>query len=141
MPPRSHFDVLQIAPSASSEEVKRAYFRAAKTSHPDKGGSDTLFQDVQQAYAVLSDEAARRKYQQGLFQNRFTRANVYDKPAPPACPPKPADAKYGEEYTNVHPSQEASQKPKSEQKQKEPQQTQHPVSLRYLHTHTQVPVR
>jgi len=40
---------------ADEKEVKKAYKRAALEHHPDKGGSDEMFQMISEAYQVLSD--------------------------------------------------------------------------------------
>lgn len=40
---RAYYDVLDIRKDADDATVKKAYKKAALTSHPDKGGSDELF--------------------------------------------------------------------------------------------------
>lgn len=47
---REWWIVLGIAQDADPAEVKQAYRRAQATSHPDAGGSDADFQEVQAAY-------------------------------------------------------------------------------------------
>ena len=62
---KDHYRVLQIYPSASPEELKKAYHSMAKLFHPDnnKGdGAAAIFQRVNDAYHVLSDAEARLKY-------------------------------------------------------------------------------
>ncbi|MGE3272988.1 MAG: J domain-containing protein [Chloroflexota bacterium] len=70
-----HYAALGIARSASAEEIRAAYRRAARASHPDLHPGDASAQErfkrVQQAYEVLGN-AGRRA--------------VYDAP-PPATPP------------------------------------------------------
>lgn len=56
------YDLLGVAPSASTAEVKLAYRRIAKTHHPDGGGSPERFVALTQAYDVLSDEGRRKLY-------------------------------------------------------------------------------
>jgi len=53
---------LDLPEDASPEDVKRAYRRRARATHPDKGGSAADFQAVQRAYAVLSDQSKREHY-------------------------------------------------------------------------------
>lgn len=48
--------------SASKDEVKRAYRRRARETHPDTGGSEAQFQRVALAARVLSDDEARSRY-------------------------------------------------------------------------------
>ena len=62
------YDVLGIEKSASADQIKSAYRKAALKHHPDKASPDdkeeahTRFQEVAFAYAVLSDERRRKRY-------------------------------------------------------------------------------
>ncbi|EEH54511.1 uncharacterized protein MICPUCDRAFT_34846 [Micromonas pusilla CCMP1545] len=60
------YDVLEVAPTASASEIKRAYYVAARKWHPDKCQDDPSaherFQKIGEAYQVLSDDATRKKY-------------------------------------------------------------------------------
>lgn len=58
------YDVLGVDRSASADELKRAYRRKARESHPDAGGDEELFKQVTHAYEVLSDPARRQRYDQ-----------------------------------------------------------------------------
>ncbi|GAA1413610.1 hypothetical protein AUR04nite_26250 [Glutamicibacter uratoxydans] len=51
----SPHEILGVSTTASFEEIKVAYRRAARATHPDLGGSEEAFKQVQQAYQVLSD--------------------------------------------------------------------------------------
>ncbi|RAW46479.1 molecular chaperone DnaJ [Halorubrum sp. 48-1-W] len=51
------FDELGIAADADADEVKRAYRRRVKETHPDRGGDEAAFRRVQEAYATASDHA------------------------------------------------------------------------------------
>jgi curved DNA-binding protein CbpA len=57
-----HYAVLGVAPSASPQAVRQAYREQAKVQHPDKGGSATEFQRLQEAYEVLSNAGTREVY-------------------------------------------------------------------------------
>jgi len=57
-----HYDGLGVLPTASGEEIRRAYRRAAFVTHPDKGGSTMAFLRVLRAFEVLSDPDARQHY-------------------------------------------------------------------------------
>lgn len=50
----SPYEILGVAPSASMEEIKIAYRRAARATHPDLGGSEEKFKEVQQAFQDIS---------------------------------------------------------------------------------------
>jgi molecular chaperone DnaJ len=67
MPPRSHYDVLQLeSHSATTDEIKRAFRRLSMEHHPDKNGnsedSNRAFQEINEAYNTLSDPEKRGKY-------------------------------------------------------------------------------
>lgn len=58
----SLYDALGVAADASPAQIKSAFRRKAKSSHPDAGGDAAEFQRLKTAYDVLSDPEARRHY-------------------------------------------------------------------------------
>lgn len=56
------YSILGVDRDCSESDIKQAYRRLASQHHPDKGGDKERFQDIQQAYAVLSDPDRRREY-------------------------------------------------------------------------------
>ncbi|KIK63844.1 hypothetical protein GYMLUDRAFT_40926 [Collybiopsis luxurians FD-317 M1] len=56
------YDLLEVSPSASESELKKAYRKKALRLHPDKGGDPELFKEVTHAYEVLSDPEKRSIY-------------------------------------------------------------------------------
>ena len=65
------YQVLRVWPTASEDQIKKAYFNLAKLYHPDvvsKGGSgrgdasDVDFRLINEAYAILSDPVRRREH-------------------------------------------------------------------------------
>ena len=62
----SHYDVLGVAPLSSAEAIRAAYRKRAVQLHPDKGGDKDAFQQLQEAYKVLSDDTLRTAYDNEL---------------------------------------------------------------------------
>lgn len=48
--PRQWFEVLGVRPDATAQEVKQAYREQQALTHPDAGGTQGEFEEVQQAY-------------------------------------------------------------------------------------------
>ena len=65
---RDYYEVLGVDRGASAEEIKKAYRKRARETHPDLHQDDkdatAKFQEVQEAYEVLSDASKRQKYDQ-----------------------------------------------------------------------------
>ena len=71
MPTRTRFDrdyygLLELAPAASEEELRKAYRRLALRWHPDRNPgnpeAEERFKAISEAYAVLIDPGKRRDY-------------------------------------------------------------------------------
>ncbi|KAL1561978.1 Chaperone protein dnaJ gfa2, mitochondrial, variant 2 [Salvia divinorum] len=76
---RDFYDVLGVNKSATSSEIKKAYYGLAKKLHPDTNKDDPeaekKFQEVQKAYEVLKDEEKRQQYDQ-VGHEAFERAGT-----------------------------------------------------------------
>jgi curved DNA-binding protein CbpA len=61
-----YYRILGVSPSASSEEIKKAYRIRAMKYHPDRNGgsvtSTKIFQKINEANDVLSDPVKKAKY-------------------------------------------------------------------------------
>jgi molecular chaperone DnaJ len=60
---KNYYDVLGVTKSANKEDIKKAFYKLASKYHPDKkGGDESKFKEVNEAYQILSDEKKRREY-------------------------------------------------------------------------------
>ncbi|MBI2194700.1 MAG: DnaJ domain-containing protein [Planctomycetes bacterium] len=62
---RDYYEVLGVSRSASQEQVQKAYRKMARKYHPDVNKStdaEEKFKQVSEAYEVLNDPEARKKY-------------------------------------------------------------------------------
>ena len=62
---RDYYDVLGVEKSASASDLKNAFRRLARKYHPDRSTEDDAedrFKEIQEAYAVLSDDQKRAQY-------------------------------------------------------------------------------
>lgn len=62
---RDYYDVLGVEKSASAGDLKNAFRRLARKYHPDRSteeDAEDRFKEIQEAYAVLSDEQKRAQY-------------------------------------------------------------------------------
>ncbi len=56
------YETLGVEKDATPADIKKAYRRKSKETHPDTGGSQEAFQSVALAHRILSDEQTREKY-------------------------------------------------------------------------------
>jgi len=59
---KDYYQILGVQKNASSEEIKKAYYKLAHKYHPDKGGDEKKFKEINEAYQVLSDKEKRSQY-------------------------------------------------------------------------------
>uniref|UniRef100_A0A7N0R814 J domain-containing protein n=1 Tax=Kalanchoe fedtschenkoi TaxID=63787 RepID=A0A7N0R814_KALFE len=66
------YDVLGLQTSATCQEIKQAYRRLARVSHPDvaSSGAHDDFIRIHSAYATLSDPEKRADYDRAVFVRR-----------------------------------------------------------------------
>lgn len=59
-----HYKVLGVPRNASDDEIKKAFRKQSLIHHPDKGGNEEKFKEVNESYTVLQDPQARRNFDQ-----------------------------------------------------------------------------
>ena len=79
---KSYYAILGISSSAKADAIKAAYRRLTKEFHPDNySGASNIFQQIQEAYSVLSNRQRRKQCNQNLIYAR-TRVPFRHKVSP-----------------------------------------------------------
>jgi len=72
----NHYDTLNVGRNASPDEIKKSYRNLVKQHHPDKGGDESTFKKITEAYEVLSDPQKRSNYD---FEINFNSPSGWDR--------------------------------------------------------------
>lgn len=59
-----YYQILGVTKNASEDEIKKAFHKLAHKYHPDKGGDEKKFKEINEAYQVLSNREKRNQYDQ-----------------------------------------------------------------------------
>ena len=73
---KDFYKVLGVRQNATLAEIKRAYREKVKLLHPDSSGTQSHsaeFNDVVQAYRVLSDNRQRSIFDESVISNIFRK--------------------------------------------------------------------
>jgi DnaJ-class molecular chaperone len=73
----NYYSILGVSNTASQDQIKQAYRKLAKQHHPDTGGNETKFKEVNTAYQTLKDESKRQEYDRPT-QKMNTNPNNFD---------------------------------------------------------------
>lgn len=78
---KDYYSILELPPSATGEEVKKAFRRLAQVYHPDKQGNDRYaaakFAEIKEAYETLSNPTRKDNYlQQRWYEQSMGRKPV-----------------------------------------------------------------
>ena len=72
----SLYEALGVAPGASKDDIRKAYRKAAKETHPDlnpgKPEAEKRFKEVNAAYDIIGDEEKRKRYDAGEIDDTGT---------------------------------------------------------------------
>ncbi|MHB1462780.1 MAG: J domain-containing protein [Armatimonadota bacterium] len=80
LPIRDYYSVLGVKPTATHEDIRRAYRELARKYHPDVAGSNTLrlFQEITEAHTVIGDPVKRRQYDDLVALNEQSKRGAGD---------------------------------------------------------------
>ncbi|MBI3650578.1 MAG: J domain-containing protein [Acidobacteria bacterium] len=59
---KDYYEVLGVEPTATSEEIEKAYRSEARKKHPDSGGSEEAMKELNEARDFLADAQTRKAY-------------------------------------------------------------------------------
>lgn len=69
---KDYYKILDVSKSASADEIKKAYRKMALKYHPDRGGDQEKFKEVNEAYQILSNPQKKSQYDQfGTTSDQF----------------------------------------------------------------------
>jgi molecular chaperone DnaJ len=59
---KDYYQILGVEKNATAEDIKKAFHKLAHKHHPDKGGDESKFKEINEAYQILSDKDKRQQY-------------------------------------------------------------------------------
>lgn len=68
---QNYYQILGILPTATRDDIRRAYLLHAKQHHPDRGGSTTDMQQINTAYETLGNPLLREIYDRELAADAY----------------------------------------------------------------------
>jgi len=94
----NYYDVLGVSKTASADDIRKAFRRLSRKHHPDTGGTEEKFKELNEAYQVLSDPEKRKQYDQF---GQYFGGNVPPGAGSPGQGWPPGGAPGGFSYQNV----------------------------------------
>jgi len=83
-----HYKVLGVGNTASQTDIKRSFRALALKYHPDRNKNSEeakqKFMQIVEAYEVLSDEQARKKYDSIVYYSHYDKTPIQRQWTPPA---------------------------------------------------------
>lgn len=76
------YEILGVSPSASEQEIKKAYRKLAMKYHPDVNKSvdaEEKFKEINEAYAILTGKQKESEILENHRYNRYDEYNSYNK--------------------------------------------------------------
>jgi curved DNA-binding protein len=70
-----YYEILGVRRDATDKDIKDAYRKLARQHHPDRGGDEEKFKQLQEAYDTLKDPAKRQQYDNPQTHYQFNSAD------------------------------------------------------------------
>jgi molecular chaperone DnaJ len=75
---KNYYEILGVSKTANDKEIKKKYKELAKIHHPDKGGDESKFKEISEAYEILSNSEKRENYDKFGDPNGRPQRNYHD---------------------------------------------------------------
>ena len=59
---KNYYSILGVNHESTEKEIKKSYYKLSFTHHPDKGGDESIFSEMTEAYDILMDLSLREEY-------------------------------------------------------------------------------
>lgn len=96
---KNYYEILELPPSASAEEIKKSFRRLALKYHPDKNpgnpAAEQHFKEITAAYSLLSDPFKKRDYDRIHFSSSVAKKTPPRRPQTAATKTKPSPTSVG----------------------------------------------
>ena len=74
-----YYSTLGLDRNASEDAIKKAYRKMAMQHHPDRGGDEKKFKEIEEAYRTLSDPQKKQMFDMGVDPNRQPNQGAYQR--------------------------------------------------------------
>ena len=72
-----YYSILGVPRNASDQDIRKAYKKQSMQHHPDRGGDEEKFKQVNEAYSTLKDPNKRQQYDNPQPQYNFNTQNMH----------------------------------------------------------------
>jgi curved DNA-binding protein len=72
-----YYNILGLNKNASEDEIKKAYRKLAMKYHPDRGGDEKRFKEIEEAYRILSDPQKKQMVDMGMDPSSQGHGSFY----------------------------------------------------------------
>lgn len=77
-----YYAILGINRNATADDIKKAYRGLAMKHHPDRGGEEKRFKEIEEAYRTLSDPQKKQMVDMGVDPNNQNRGGGFHNQGP-----------------------------------------------------------
>lgn len=74
-----YYSILGVPKNASNQEIRKAYKKESMQHHPDRGGDEEKFKQVNEAYSTLKDPQKRAAYDNPQPQFRYNSTDFHQR--------------------------------------------------------------